>query len=568
MHQRHSRPWSSANVATILAGAAAAIGVLAAAPIPRQSTDFARLLAQYRGAGADRAVRELASWTEDRESRDAPHFSRETAARDPWAAAAQAALHLESGLTRWRFQVDRPVVAFHLGQAIVEPLVTVARQTGDARLLGFCRDWYVAANTTMRQPRGHYVPFELGPNGLESPRRQLGDDPEILTLLGSVAAAFIGPEELEGSYVHPLRHAKTLFAGGWYSRVYARDGEEYFRKALARDPEFAEARLRLGRVLQVTGHPTAHAELARAAAGSDNVVAYLAHLFLGQGHDLTGRPAEAQAAYRAAIARYPGGTVARLALSQSLFQSWQIRPLPGRQAAAFSCPTRWTRSAILGPRFPSTTSGSKTTDLPGSAYRSPAPRGPVCPPARRSPGSCTLSRWSACGRRRCPPPAPQRFGHVSRPSASKPWSPTGITPVPGLTPRDFVITDNGVPQALERVTTTWGLHVALVVDTSRSVWPAATWRQVADAAAAVVRALTPRRPAVGAHGLRTVHPAGTRSPARSHPARAHPSEGCGPEGGVHRPLGRGVCRHGPRGRRAGPRTRHRHFRWRGHRQLV
>jgi hypothetical protein len=377
----------------------------------------------------------------------------------------------------------------HLGQDIVESLVAVARQTSDARLLAFCRDWYVAANTIMRQPRGHYTPFELSPNALESPRRQLGDDAEILTLLGTVAGAFIGPEELEGSFVHELHGAKALFGGRWYSRGSAHDAEGYFRKALERDPQFAEARLRLGRVLQLVGDPTAEDELAQAASSSDDVVAYLAHLFLGQGHEFSGQLADAEAEYRAAIARYPAGTVARLALSQALFQT-------GDSAAAWSA----SRSVFVSDTM--------------SADRDPWAALPVYnfwnfdERFARLRAQVSASPWH----QPAVAPIPQviyvepqgRFLGSEAPQGAVPVFRGGVDAVPvevvvtdsgrgvpGLTSQDFVLTDNGVPQTLDRMTTSWGLHVALVVDTSRSVWPAATWRQVEAGAAAVVRALTP-----------------------------------------------------------------------------
>ena len=91
-----------------------------------------------------------------------------------------------------------------------------------------------------------------------------------------------------------------------------------FTEALALQPAWPEARLRLGRVLGLLGrHKEAAAALRRALDETDDPpLVYWGSLFLGAEEQSLGRDAEARASFERARALRPGAQAPRLALSQ------------------------------------------------------------------------------------------------------------------------------------------------------------------------------------------------------------------------------------------------------------
>lgn len=110
------------------------------------------------------------------------------------------------------------------------------------------------------------------------------------------------------------------------------DAEKYFRRALARDPSFAEARVRLGRLLTLRDRPEEAArELQQAMRlpvnpgtplppelrpPADHTVKYYGWLFLGDTLARLGRTADAMVALQSAAALFPKAQSPRLAISQ------------------------------------------------------------------------------------------------------------------------------------------------------------------------------------------------------------------------------------------------------------
>ena len=93
--------------------------------------------------------------------------------------------------------------------------------------------------------------------------------------------------------------------------------EANYRFVLQTQPDRAEARLRLGRVLQLRNElPQARALLAPLVAVPDNRIAYLSQLFLGGIEDATGHPDAALAAYDGATRRWADAQTARIAASE------------------------------------------------------------------------------------------------------------------------------------------------------------------------------------------------------------------------------------------------------------
>ena len=96
------------------------------------------------------------------------------------------------------------------------------------------------------------------------------------------------------------------------------EAERLFRRALEVDPSFVEARVHLGRLLDVRGaHAEAASELERALASKpDGVVGFYAHLFSARVAQERGAFDGAAGHYRDALVLYPDAQSALLGLSQ------------------------------------------------------------------------------------------------------------------------------------------------------------------------------------------------------------------------------------------------------------
>jgi cytochrome c-type biogenesis protein CcmH/NrfG len=91
----------------------------------------------------------------------------------------------------------------------------------------------------------------------------------------------------------------------------------FYERALASDPQQAEARLRLGRVRFRQGRMRAAREAFRDVLGGsrDADLQHLAHLFLGRVHEAEGELADAGQEYAQALTLAPQSQAAALALS-------------------------------------------------------------------------------------------------------------------------------------------------------------------------------------------------------------------------------------------------------------
>jgi tetratricopeptide (TPR) repeat protein len=95
---------------------------------------------------------------------------------------------------------------------------------------------------------------------------------------------------------------------------------DLYRSALRVDPSLHEARLRLGRVLQLEARrEEASRELSAVLERTgDRIHIYLANLLLGALHEAADEVPRAVACYRAAAAANPDGTTAKMALGHAL----------------------------------------------------------------------------------------------------------------------------------------------------------------------------------------------------------------------------------------------------------
>ena len=96
------------------------------------------------------------------------------------------------------------------------------------------------------------------------------------------------------------------------------EAEKYFRQAVTADPSFAEAAVRLGRVLAFRGRAADALETLRRAAGlgADDAARYYSWMFYGAVLADAGRPSEALRAFQAAATLFPRAQSPQLAISQ------------------------------------------------------------------------------------------------------------------------------------------------------------------------------------------------------------------------------------------------------------
>jgi tetratricopeptide (TPR) repeat protein len=179
------------------------------------------------------------------------------------------------------------------------------------------RLWYVATSA-YGQYHERYMRHE------DAGAQMFPGDAEMQFFAGCLHEMFASPRmqslarsvRLPGGVAHGIGSASSELG----------KAQELFHRALERDPEFVEARIRLGRVLHLRGrHEQAAGELQRAATAlsarrsmsvDDGLLAYYAEMFLGAAHESLGRPDAARAAFTRAAALYPGAPSPRLALSR------------------------------------------------------------------------------------------------------------------------------------------------------------------------------------------------------------------------------------------------------------
>jgi tetratricopeptide (TPR) repeat protein len=104
------------------------------------------------------------------------------------------------------------------------------------------------------------------------------------------------------------------------AQTHFRRAQALLERALALQPDFAEARLRLGHVLsEQQRHADALLHLSQVvAASNDRVLLYYAHLFSGDAALALDRLTDARASYERAMQSHPESQAARLGLAAAL----------------------------------------------------------------------------------------------------------------------------------------------------------------------------------------------------------------------------------------------------------
>ncbi len=210
------------------------------------------------------------------------------------------------------------------------------------------RDWYRATLALGQQVES------FDSLHLDHALRHFPDDPGILFLAGCQHEAFAAP--LMQEFARGFRGSRfkpDIESEG----AELRRAERLFRQALAGDPAHHEARLRLGRVLAVTGRPeAAAAELRRALHDTDDrQLQYYAALFLGAALERTATAGGAEAAYLRAAELAPQAPAPHLALARLAQRAGDRRGLAERLSLALAPPASpddadpwWTYRAAQG----------------------------------------------------------------------------------------------------------------------------------------------------------------------------------------------------------------------------
>jgi tetratricopeptide (TPR) repeat protein len=181
----------------------------------------------------------------------------------------------------------------------------------------FWRGYYGELNTHLEHagllfPTDARIAFDRGclAEALGMPRSQFAIDSLLARRPANRGSALFVPGM--GSNPNPRAEFQT-------ARASNDEAEKRFRQTLQIDPTFAEARIRLARLLELKGKPDdARKELETALRGPmpDPVVVYYAHLFAARADLALKQPDPASAHIRDALALFPDAQTALIVESQ------------------------------------------------------------------------------------------------------------------------------------------------------------------------------------------------------------------------------------------------------------
>jgi tetratricopeptide (TPR) repeat protein len=173
----------------------------------------------------------------------------------------------------------------------------------------FVRRWYGATAMWMQGGQQHDTAH------LKHARAMFPDDPDILFLSGCQMETYAGTaiQAVVRSAVLPTGFTLDVAPEG----TALRDAEEYFRRALARDPRYRDARIHLGHVLLARGRAMEAADELRQVDMTDQpqLTQYFHAMFLGTAEEALARFDQAREAYARASSVFPAAQSPYLALS-------------------------------------------------------------------------------------------------------------------------------------------------------------------------------------------------------------------------------------------------------------
>lgn len=277
--------------------------------LPRAADDYADILAEYHSGNQTAALERLAML--DRPAIDQGFealLSRLSAALGQTAAA----MHTEAafrplGVTSPRSSAHHFDLATQLiekGQPIKRRLARPLPKSPLWPVTGeFRRLWYVTVINALEGTG------QLGAatKYADQARDLYPKDPDVL-LLSAIA------DEMRAS-------ARTEGISEGERRKSLERAEQYLRTAVAANPDRLEAQLRLGRVLYLRHDPAAADVLLRVTGATDPRLRYLLALFLGAAADARQDATAAHTWYAKAVAEFPNGQAAVLALSEYRYRT-------------------------------------------------------------------------------------------------------------------------------------------------------------------------------------------------------------------------------------------------------
>ena len=222
---------------------------------------------------------------------------RQEAVRMSFTDGRQTAL-LESNL-HWEF-------ARKLLDLVAAPGTMRPAPSGDSMV----RRWYVATSAWM-ELSGHHENTHMAHG-----REIFPDDPELAMLIGAQHEVYAT------SAVQTAVRSAFLPTGVRLSveseRVELREGERFLRRATELKPDFAEAQIRLGRVLAIMGRDGEAAEHLRSglAATDEHLLRYYGSLFLAAVEETLGHVDVSRGLYLQAAALFPRAQSPLLGLSE------------------------------------------------------------------------------------------------------------------------------------------------------------------------------------------------------------------------------------------------------------
>lgn len=184
-------------------------------------------------------------------------------------------------------------------------LKTVPNPAGDEDV----RRWYVVGCAYMTRVRNiepsHFTrALELFPN-----------DPEVLFFAASAHETFAGMRTQ--AVMRSMKVPRGVSFEVEDEDAELRRAEQLYKRAIERNPNHLEARIRLGRVLGLRGrHKEAVDSLRQGQVATEPVLQYYAHLFLGGEFEALGNGAEARRSYERAAALAPAAQSPLFGLSR------------------------------------------------------------------------------------------------------------------------------------------------------------------------------------------------------------------------------------------------------------
>jgi tetratricopeptide (TPR) repeat protein len=199
-----------------------------------------------------------------------------------------------------------PTIHWAIGRSLLDGVMPAPSAEPDVLL------WYRAASAHLLKTRA----LSEAMLHLARARRLFPTDPDILFDSAYLHERFASPT-LQAA-ADEIQAARGMRPDIGSERAELGRAERFFRQALAAEPDAADSRVRLGRVLgQLGRHQEAVAQIRKAIdAGLTREFFYLAQLFLGREEEMLGNRDAAHAYFERAAKLYPRAQSPHLAASQ------------------------------------------------------------------------------------------------------------------------------------------------------------------------------------------------------------------------------------------------------------